>query len=152
MSRDKIIIALSEELRNNSTATILFHESIATKLGLNLTDHKCLDVILKNHPITAGQLSKLTKLTTGAVTGVLDRLEKEGYIIRVKDPKDKRRVIIHINPEKVEKNISPLFHSFGKELNQILSSYEENELQNILNFIRQCNDLLKESAAKMIKS
>jgi DNA-binding MarR family transcriptional regulator len=148
MSRDEIIITLSEELRNNSTGTILFHESIATKLGLNLTDHKCLDIISKHYPITAGQLSKLTKLTTGAITGVLDRLEKEGYIIRVKDPQDKRRVIIHINPEKIEKNILPLFHSFGEELNQILSKYEEKELQTILDFIRQCNYLLKELTVK----
>lgn len=152
MSRDKIIITLSEELRIHSTATILFHESIAAKLGLNLTDHKCLDIITKHHPITAGQLSKLTGLTTGAITGVLDRLEKEEYINRLKDPQDKRRVIIHINPEKVEKNILPLFQSFGEELYQVLSRYDEKELQSILDFIRQSNSLLKKSAEKMIKS
>jgi DNA-binding MarR family transcriptional regulator len=151
LSRDKIITALSEELRNHSTATILFHESIATKLGLNLTDHKCLDVITKNHPITAGHLSKLTGLTTGAITGVLDRLEKERYINRVKDPQDKRRVFIHINSEKVEKNISPLFRSFGEELDQILSRYDDKELQNVLDFIRRCNYLLNELAEKMTK-
>ncbi|SHE35303.1 transcriptional regulator, MarR family [Seinonella peptonophila] len=151
MSRNQIINNLSEELRNNSTATIMFHQSIGTKLGLNPTDHKCLDVILKNQPITAGHLSDLTGLTTGAITGVLDRLEKVGYISRVKDPQDKRRVIIHLDQKKAEKDILPLFHIFGKELNQILSHYDDRELQNILDFIRQCNCLLKDLTENMIK-
>lgn len=151
MSTNPIINNLSEELRNNSTATIMFHQAIGTKLGLNLTDHKCLDVILQNQPITAGRLSELTGLTTGAVTGVLDRLEKVGYVYRVKDPQDKRRVIVHLNQEKAEKDILPLFLSFGKELNQMLSSYEDKELQNILDFIRRCNTLLRDFTAKMIE-
>ncbi|MFK7695500.1 MarR family winged helix-turn-helix transcriptional regulator [Paenibacillus sp. HJGM_3] len=151
MSTNPIINNLSEELRNNSTATIMFHQAIGTKLGLNLTDHKCLDVILQNQPITAGRLSELTGLTTGAVTGVLDRLEKVGYVYRVKDPQDKRRVIVHLDQEKAEKDILPLFLSFGKELNQMLSSYEDRELQNILDFIRRCNSLLRDFTAKMIE-
>jgi DNA-binding MarR family transcriptional regulator len=142
---------LTEELRNNSTATIMFHQAIGTKLRLNPTDHKCLDVISKNHPITAGRLSDLTGLTTGAITGVLDRLEKVGYIVRVKDLQDMRRVIIHINSEKAEQDISPLFHAFGTELRQILSKYDEKEIQNILDFIRQCNGLLKDFTENMIK-
>lgn len=129
----------------------MFHQAIGTKLGLNLTDHKCLDVILQNQPITAGRLSELTGLTTGAVTGVLDRLEKVGSVYRVKDPQDKRRVIVHLNQEKAEKDILPLFLSFGKELNQMLSSYEDKELQNILDFIRRCNSLLMDFISKMIE-
>ena len=151
MSRNQIINNLNEELRNNSTATIMFHQAIGTKLGLNITDHKCLDVISKNHPITAGRLSNLTGLTTGAITGVLDRLEKVGYVFRMQDPQDKRRVIIHINQEKAEKEILPLFDSFGKELNQMLSSYNDKELIKILDFIRQCNCLLSDFTEKMNK-
>ncbi|MEI0738340.1 MarR family transcriptional regulator [Paenibacillus sp. JTLBN-2024] len=148
MSRNQIIHILSEELRDNSTATILFHEAIAAKLGLNSTDHKCLDVILKNQPLTAGQLSALTGLTTGAVTGVLNRLEQAGYVSRVQDPQDKRRVVICIDQEKAAKDIVPLFESFGKDLDQMLSRYDDAELENILDFIRQCNFLLKDFTKK----
>lgn len=151
MSRNQIIHILSEELRDNSTATILFHEAIAAKLGLNSTDHKCLDVILKNQPLTAGQLSALTGLTTGAVTGVLNRLEQAGYVSRVQDPQDKRRVVICIDQEKAAKDIVPLFESFGKDLDQMLSRYDDAELENILDFIRQCNFLLKDFTKKMNK-
>jgi len=151
MSRKQIINILSEELRDNSTATILFHEAIAGKLGLNSTDHKCLDVILKNQPLTAGQLSALTGLTTGAVTGILNRLEQAGYVSRVQDPQDKRRVVICIDQEKVSKDIVPLFESFRKDLDQLLSRYDDAELENILDFIRQCNVLLKDFTKKMNK-
>lgn len=151
MSRNQIIDTLAEELRNNSTVTIMFHQAISTKLGLNATDHKCLDVILNNQPITAGRLSDLTGLTTGAITGVLDRLEKVGYVFRVKDPKDKRSVLISVDREKAEKDILPLFHSFGQQLNQMLSSYNDKELQKVLDFIRQCNCLLKDFTEKIIK-
>lgn len=151
MSRSQTINNLTEELRNNSTATIMFHQAIGTKLGLNPTDHKCLDVILKNQPITAGQLSDLTGLTTGAITGVLDRLEKVGYVFRMKDPQDQRRIFIHLNQEKAEKDIVPLFRLFGQEINQMLSSYDDEELKKILDFIRQCNCLLKDFTEKMTK-
>jgi DNA-binding MarR family transcriptional regulator len=108
-----------------------------------------LDVILKNQPLTAGQLSALTGLTTGAVTGVLNRLEQAGYVSRVQDPQDKRRVVICIDQEKAAKDIVPLFESFGKDLDQMLSRYDDAELENILDFIRQCNFLLKDFTKKM---
>lgn len=142
MSTSKNINILTDELRNNSTATILFHQAIAAKLGINSTDHKCLDVIMKNQPLTAGQLAALTGLTTGAVTGVLDRLEKVGYIFREQDPEDKRRVNIYMNQENAEKNIVPLFSSFAAEMNQLLSNYDDKELEFIIDFIRQCNRVL----------
>lgn len=148
MSTSKNINILTDELRNNSTATILFHQAIAAKLGINSTDHKCLDVIMKNQPLTAGQLAALTGLTTGAVTGVLDRLEKVGYIFREQDPEDKRRVNIYMNQENAEKNIVPLFSSFAAEMNQLLSNYDDKELEFIIDFIRQCNRVLMKFTEK----
>lgn len=130
------------EIQQNSTATIMFHQAIATKLGLNPTDHKCLDVIVKNQPITAGQLSELTGLTTGAVTGVLDRLEKVGYVIRVKDPQDKRRVIIQANEEKAEKEIVPVFNTVVDITNEMLAGYSDEELELIYKFFIDCNQRL----------
>jgi len=148
MSTSKNINILTDELRNNSTATILFHQAIAAKLGINSTDHKCLDVIMKNQPLTAGQLAALTGLTTGAITGVLDRLEKAGYIFREQDPEDKRRVNIYMNQENAEKNIVPLFSSFAAEMNQLLSNYDDKELEFIIDFIRQCNRVLMKFTEK----
>lgn len=148
-SRQQLLETLDNELRNNSTATIMFHQAIATKLGLNPTDHKCLEVIFKNPSITAGFLSEITGLTTGTITGVLDRLEKVGFVYRVKDPKDKRRVIINVHQEKAEKEIIPLFSTFGKEIHTLLSKYDDKELQIILDFIKSSNRVLLEMNSQM---
>src|SRR5690349_6128631 len=88
---------LGEEFgRELSARTVLFHQAVAERLGIGSTDHKCLDIAARastDQPLTAGQLAELTGLTTGAITGVLDRLEKAGFIRREKHPHDRRQVV-----------------------------------------------------------
>ena len=67
--------ALFMEFRQMSTGAIMFHQAIADRLGLHATDHKCADLIIRNGAMTSGRLAELTGLTTGAITGVVDRLE-----------------------------------------------------------------------------
>jgi|SRR5699024_6852636 len=128
------------QLRQNSGRAVMFHQLISDKLGLNPTDHKCLDFLNRSGPVTAGQLAQLTGLTTGSITSVIDRLESSGYAIRDKDPKDRRRVIIKAVPEEMDK-ISPMFESIFESTSEILAQYSEREAKLILNFIKQCNDM-----------
>jgi len=118
----------------------MFHQLISEKMGLNATDHKCLDFLNRTGPVTAGKLAQLTGLTTGAITSVIDRLEQAGYVFRDKDPNDRRRVVVKSVPEG-SAHISPLFQSISQSTLQILSQYTDEELRLILNFIRQCNDM-----------
>ncbi|WP_392435861.1 MarR family transcriptional regulator [Chlorogloeopsis fritschii PCC 9212] len=78
--------ALNWAGRELSAATVLFHTAIAERLGLNTTDHKCADILAQTGAITAGELAERTGLTTGAITGVVDRLEKAGFVRRERDP------------------------------------------------------------------
>ena len=112
--RSELVAAMSQEFRHLATATILFHQAIADRLGMHLTDHKCGDILVQTGPITAGELAERTGLTTGAITGVIDRLEKAGYVRRVKDPDDRRRVIIEPLAERIKGQIVPLFQSIGR--------------------------------------
>ncbi len=73
-----MIQAINDKLRETSTETIMFHQAVADVLGLHITDHKCLDIIYRYGAMPAGRLAELTGLTTGAVTGIIDRLEKSG--------------------------------------------------------------------------
>ncbi|WNC15970.1 MarR family transcriptional regulator [Brevibacillus brevis] len=131
------------EVRKNSSRAVMFHQAISDRLGLNATDHKCLDYLLSSGPVTAGRLAELTGLTTGAVTNVIDRLEKAGYIVRDKDPNDRRRVVVKPVPEKVSA-ISPLFQSILEKTIRIIDSYTEQEQTAILDFLRRCNDMTLE--------
>src|SRR5215813_7862986 len=108
MSRDnperaEVLAALMTEFRQLSAATILFHQAVADRLGMNVTDHKCADILERHGPLTAGELAERTGLTTGAITGVIDRLEKTGFVRRAEDPGDRRRVIIEPNRAKMQR-------------------------------------------------
>src|SRR5450432_703373 len=93
--RREIVASVIDESRRMSTRTVVFHAAIAERLGLNPSDHKCADLICnETGPVTAGRLAELTGLSTGAITGVVDRLERAGFVSRVPDPEDRRRVVI----------------------------------------------------------
>src|SRR5688500_16476342 len=119
MSRDvperaELLAALTGALRQLSAATVLFHQAVADRLGMNVTDHKCADILEREGALTAGERARRTGLTTGAVTGVIDRLEKAGLARRAADPADRRRVIIEPNLRRLERRVAPLFESMGR--------------------------------------
>ena len=95
MSRDAqeksgLIARLDHAMRETTTVTILFHQAIADRLGMNVTDHKCAGILAQSGPITAGELARRTGLSTGAITGVIDRLERAGFAHRARDAVDRR--------------------------------------------------------------
>ncbi len=116
--RSELLAAMGHDFRQLSTVTILFHQAIADRLGMHLTDHKCGDSSTLRPP-RSGDLAQRTGLTTGAITGVIDRLEKAGFVRRGKDPGDRRLVIIEPFAEKIEKVIAPLFGSVAQMMTDL---------------------------------
>jgi len=133
--RSELLAAMGDEFRQLSTATILFHQAIADRLGVHVTDHKCAEILLRTGPITAGKLAQLTGLTTGAITGVIDRLEKAGFVRRAKDPGDRRRVVVEPVAERIEREIGPLFESVARTMADLCAQYSTQELVVIRDFI-----------------
>lgn len=129
MNRKDIIQAINDKFREMSTETIMFHQAIADVLGLHITDHKCLDLIYRFGAMPAGRLAELTGLTTGAVTGIIDRLEKAGYVRRENDPKDRRRTIVEpTRNKKLERKLESIFAPLSDRMHKLMSSYSDNEL------------------------
>lgn len=141
-SQRDLMTALGHAMRGVSTATVLFHQSVAERIGLNATDHKGLDVILEHGPMTAGELARRTGLSTGGVTGILDRLERAGFARRERDPEDRRRVIIRVDEARAERLIAPLFVGIATGSEKMLSSYATSELALILDFTQKAIALL----------
>lgn len=123
----------------------MFHTSVADRLGLNVTDHKCLDFLLLYGPSTAGELAQRTALTTGAITTVLDRLERAGFVRREADPNDRRRVMVHPVYQQFGK-IGSLFADLSIRMNELASRYTDNELALIIEFMNRTCDVLHEAA------
>jgi DNA-binding MarR family transcriptional regulator len=139
-ARDHLILALLDAFQGLSTTAIYFHQAIAEHLGLNQTDHKCLSLLQKHGPLTAGELAERLHVTTGAVTGVIDRLEKADYVRRIKDPTDRRRLIIEPIPKK-GKEISKIFRSLDEATTRALNKYTEKELEVILDCVSQMKEM-----------
>ena len=138
-SREKLVERLSEKSRELSTVTVLFHHWISQRLGLNTIDHKCLDIIVRaEEPITGVQLARLTGLSSGTVTGVIDRLEKAGYVIRERDRVDRRLVFVKPIMKKIEKEVAPIFNSLHDAALELYSHYSDKDLSLILDFTNKC--------------
>lgn len=150
MKREEIIQAISGKFREMSTETIMLHQAVADVLGLHITDHKCLDLIYCFGGMPAGRLAELTGLTTGAVTGIIDRLEKAGYVRRTNDPKDRRRTIVEpTRNKKLEKKIEVLFIPLRDRMHKLLSSYSDIELAFLLDATTKMIEQTREESKKL---
>ena len=148
--RAALLATLGQEGRQFSTATVLFHQAVAERLGLNTTDHKCADILLRTGPLTAGELAETTGLTTGAMTGVVDRLERAGFVSRERDPEDRRRVIVRptLSAER-ERELAGLFAPLAGAFEEICDTYSDRDLGVILEFLRRCRSMTHEQTHRL---
>jgi DNA-binding MarR family transcriptional regulator len=147
--RGELLVALANDLREMSAATVMFHQAVADRLGMNITDHKCADILARTGPISAGELARRTGLTTGAITGVIDRLERAGFVRRAADPNDRRRVMIEPRLERMERVIGPLFESMARAAAALCAGYSTSELAVIRDFTARAHQIGYEQARKL---
>jgi DNA-binding MarR family transcriptional regulator len=124
-----------------------YHAAIAAWVGLTMADHKVFDLICATGPLTAGQLAKLTNLTTGGVTGLVDRLEHAGFVRRERDPQDRRRVIIQPSPNV--QSLATILRSLSAALAEVSSRYTDQELTTILDFSERIVAVFQAETAKL---
>ena len=140
LKREAIVEAGGQAFRAYQTSNDNFDQAIADHLGMNRTDMRCVDLIHQAGGMTAGELAKAAGLTTGAVTAVIDRLEKAGMATRVPDASDRRRVRIEVTP-KLWELTGPLMVPFLEESQAILDDYSTEELERFTEFIQRVIDV-----------
>ncbi|MFS8100012.1 MarR family transcriptional regulator [Lentzea alba] len=123
-------------MREQSALTVMFHTKVAEQMGLSATDEKCLDLAMRaDGPLTAGRIAELSGLSTGAVTGVIDRLERAGFVRRVRDPHDRRKVLVEVTPGDLPK-FAHLFEQAQGSLVETLGHFDDDELQVIERYLK----------------
>jgi DNA-binding MarR family transcriptional regulator len=143
---------LPQAFRMLSTQAIMLHQAVADMLELNITDYKCMDLIARLGPMTAGKLAEESGLTTGAITGVVDRLEKAGYAKRTDNPKDRRSVIIGLTlGKKKQKEYEEIFLPLERKIEKYASSYTNKELSLFIEFIHKTAEILHEETIRLTK-
>ena len=123
-------------LRRSSAAGVLHSQAIARKVGINSSDLECLDLILMKGPSTAGEIARHTGLTSGAVTGLIDRLEQQGLVERAADPDDRRKVLVRVRQEGIAP-IAAYFAPMEKTMQVLLASYSKDELKLLTDFMER---------------
>ena len=134
--------ALNREIRGWQADQELFDSTVMERAGINRTDWRCLDILGTRGPMTAGQLAVAVRLTTGAVTGVLDRLEAARLVRRVRDTHDRRKVIVEVTDE-VARQGAPVYGPLVTDAADAHAVFDADELELITKFIRIERGLLE---------
>ncbi len=150
--RKQLTQELNKQIRFLTGNSVIFSKVIADKVGQHSTDLECLDFLLLGGPATAGKLSELTGLTTGAVTAMIDRLEKAGYVQRERDKNDRRKVIVVPNVTKIDSEIAPFSKSMGVALETLSKEFSEDELEIVLRFLAKANSAGNKEISKLRKN
>jgi DNA-binding MarR family transcriptional regulator len=145
LSVKPIIDVLGKRL---STATVMFHAAIAQRMGVSITDAKCRSILLQVGPMTAGELAERVGVTTGAVTGIIDRLVNARLVRRSADRSDRRRVIVEPVSNR-DKDIARLFEPMGKRIVDLAAALSEEQRRTIFEFLTKASEILEEEATRL---
>jgi DNA-binding MarR family transcriptional regulator len=118
--------------------SVMLSHAIASRLGISPADLETMDILSTNGPLTAGRLAELTGLTTGAITGVVDRLEQSGFVRRERDANDRRRVIVHLVADRARK-IGKLYLPLARAMTELSERYTDEELALMVDYTRRGN-------------
>ena len=141
---------LSLEMRRMSAQGVLLSSAVAERIGISSSDLECLDFVVMagGEAITAGQLAVYTGLTTGAITGLVDRLEKAGYVRREHDRIDRRKVRIVPIAAAIQR-LSTYYTPLAQRTEALWAEYSESQLRFILDFTRRSVAVAGEEAARI---
>ncbi|MFI6849469.1 MarR family winged helix-turn-helix transcriptional regulator [Kitasatospora sp. NPDC050467] len=148
MSKDSAVYDIAAQLRLLQQSFDTFDEAVATRLGLNRTDLRCLGVVLGSGPLSAGEISTAVKLSPAATTTAIDRLSQAGYVSRTRDDDNRRRVLVTAT-DAARTVEAEVFRPVGQAGAQALSRYDEDQLAVILDFLQTARQVQQTQTARL---
>jgi DNA-binding MarR family transcriptional regulator len=133
-SKRELIHEVIAAIRASQTATDAFDHAVADYVGLDRTAYRCLDILDQEGPMTAGRLAERAQLSRGAMTALLDRLERRGLARRTRDTKDRRRVLVEVTPEL--RQMAAELYGTPDEGADALAAYTNKQLEFLVGFLR----------------
>jgi DNA-binding MarR family transcriptional regulator len=149
-TRAQLLEELARELRQLNGLSASFFRAAAARIGVTVTDMQVIENLASTGSMTAGQLAELTGLTTGAITGMLNRLEEAGLVRRERDPEDGRRVIVRLAPDKDQiRGMGPYFDAIGKAWDEMASQYDDEQIAFLVAFLKRGNALSRQEILRL---
>jgi len=146
--RRALVEELRQELRGYQSALDAFDEAVSQRLGVNRTDLRCLDLLEQRQPLTAGALAGASGLSSGAVTFVIDRLERAGLVQRRRDAADRRRVLVELAPLG-EEQAWALHEPMVRDARRAISGFSLGEIRATCRFLRTFRQLYEAHGARL---
>lgn len=151
MSRDsqnqraELVAELGQALRQHDGLIASFFRALAARIGVTATDMQVIEGLAASGPMTAGQLADLAGLTTGAITGMINRLEEVGLVQRERDPEDGRRVIVRLeeNSDQLQR-IASLFQMREQAWEELTGQYDAEQLAVLVSFFNRVNEVAQQ--------
>jgi DNA-binding MarR family transcriptional regulator len=151
VKRNELLGRLSLAIRASQNTSEAFDEQVAATLGVNRTDLRCLDILDRNGPLTAGRLAVAMHLSTGAVTTLVDRLERAGYARRVRDTADRRRVLVELEPETRHRTME-FYEPLYFETVRLLETRSDEEIEQMIEFLERGTAMVEAELQKLERS
>lgn len=145
---DDLDRALVASFRAHSLESQFYLQAVADRLDMTTADFACLTLLLLEGACTAGRLAERTGLTTGAITGVVDRLERQGRVRRGVDPADRRRVIVEPNRERA-RDLAEVLGPMVADARRLHAQFSRDELAHVLRFVDQARAMLASNTARL---
>ena len=133
--RAKAVAHLLEEARGLSGDFDKLSQAVSEEVGLSSTELLAMDLISRERQVPAGFLARELSLTTGAITGLVDRLERAGFARRAADPTDRRIVLVTATAK--ERQVGELYAPLAGALRRTVEGYTEKDLATLTDFIRK---------------
>lgn len=150
--RKNLLDELGMAGRESSNAAVMFHTAMSSLLGLGVTEWKALDLLQRLGPLTAGQVAQHTGLAPASVSGLVDRLEAKWLVRRVRDMKDRRRIIIEANFEQLaQSGGAEIFEPLLRGMAEIYERYTDAELELVLDYLRQSAAVQRAATAELAR-
>jgi DNA-binding MarR family transcriptional regulator len=147
LSREKLLGRLSFAIRSSQNTSDAFDDHVAASLGINRTDLRGLDILDQRGPISAGDLATAMHLSSGAITTLVDRLERAGYARRRRDTADRRRVLVELTP-KLREAPNP-YQSLFEGTARILEQRSDEEIEAMIDFLEQGRAMVERELARL---
>jgi DNA-binding MarR family transcriptional regulator len=138
--RAELLTALQQTIRRVTAQSVLLSQTIASRANMSSTDMECLDLLTIEGPTTPGRLAIQTGLTTGAVTMLIDRLERGGFVRRTPNPTDRRSVIVEALPTGVQV-LMPMFAPLARGMAKLNERYSSAELALVLDYLTRAYEV-----------
>ncbi|GAA1155446.1 MarR family transcriptional regulator [Kribbella jejuensis] len=139
-SREELAGEIQQRMIRFIAEAVLYNHAVSAKVGLGGSDSQFMTLLQTYGPLTPRQLAEHTGLTSGTITGVIDRLEAHGFVTRQPDPRDRRKVVVTPSLEKIQEKLVPLYAEQGERMHQLLASRSVEELRVISEFLKDSVD------------